>query len=548
MLGLPELDTIVCEQLRRQDLAQCARVSKKWHAAVIPHLWGDLKYLRNLSDLQKDAFRNMVQEDYLEEIQRLRLREDDHVMEQDVQTSSPTSSALSKYGTWIQELPSVEDLERILLPPTPTGQNDTLTADETLLHLLKRCSPDVRVASMSRFLRMDHDSDSRRGAIVDFTLPRLHHLSIQITLESPRPGLSKVMNLLGRCSVVLKKLELSFTKNFGGNVDRHGEEKQAMGEHNDWISLKELTLYNFTECAETRRFWSWVFRRCGQVEKLEVSTTIGTTQNLAQDMSMHMPNLTDITLGYSSCCGHGRMDDKKVAELLSGSRKGFKILTVRYTAYLGAMAVAALQKHSSTLESLVIEQGDGVSGGGLVQVLSTFTNLHTLCNIGRFSGLDPIVFGDRDPDTGLLKPWKCEPALKVLKVVILGIPRPDAWSDGAIEKVHLSQGRELHHLVYDRLARFTNLETLCLGGDGSWGRPDCLKMSLESGLHRLSGLKMLKELDVSSMNTRIGVEEVQWMIEHWPRLQTIRGLDENDFEKKVVGWLRANLPEIEVVR
>jgi hypothetical protein len=49
MLGLTELDTIVCKQLRRQDLTQCARVSKKWHAAVIPYLWGDLTYLRSVS-------------------------------------------------------------------------------------------------------------------------------------------------------------------------------------------------------------------------------------------------------------------------------------------------------------------------------------------------------------------------------------------------------------------------------------------------------------------------------------------------------------------
>ncbi|KAF9345892.1 hypothetical protein BGX34_004383 [Mortierella sp. NVP85] len=478
----------------------------------------------------------MVQEDYLGEIQRLKLQEGGHAMGQDVPVSSPPSSALSKYGTWIQELPSVEDLERIFLPPTPIGQNDLLAADELLLHLLKRCSPDVRVACMSRFLRMDHDSDSLRRAIVDFTLPRLHHLCIRITFESPRPGLSKLMNLLDRCSTILKKLELSINiKSSGGNYDRHAEEEQPMGERNDWVSLKELLLHNFTESVETRSFWSWVFRRCGQVAKLEVRSTIGTAQNLSQDMLTHMPNLTEITLGSSHPSDFGLMNDDKVADLLSGSRKGWRILIMSYSAEVGTMAIAALLKHSSTLEALIIERCERISKAGLTRVLSTCPNLHTLCDYDLCPEFNVEEFGDRDPVTRLLRPWKCEPTLKALKLIVHGTPISYIWAD------------DIDHLVFDRLARLTKLEKLFLGEPDVWKQPDCPRMSLESGLHKLSGLKMLKELGVSCMRTRIGVEEVQWMIEHWPRLQTIRGLDENGADKKVVGWLRDNHPEIKVL-
>ena len=451
----------------------------------------------------------MVHEDYLGQIQSLKLQEDGHAVGQHIQAPPSAISALSKHTTWIQELPSVEDLERILLHPTPAGHDDLVLADELLLHSLKRCSLDVHVACMSTFFDMDLDPDSLRKAIVDFTLPRLHHISIQITLESPRPGLSKLMNLLDRCSAILKKLELSIKiKNSGGSDDWDGEE-QTMGQDNDWTSLKELTLDSFTESTDARRFWSWIFRRCGRVEKLEVREILGAAQVLAQDMLTHMPNLTEITLGSSSHYSHGGMDDKDVAELLSGSRKGWRVLKVCNSADVKTMAVAALQKHSSTLESLVIEQGDGVSEGGIVQVLSTCANLDTLCNADMCSELRAEEFGDKDPDTGLLRPWKCEPTLKVLKLVILGIPRPDVWPAEAIEEIHFSQEPEFHHLVYDRLARMTNLEKLCLGHPSSWKQPDCLKMSLESGLHRLSGLKRLKELGVSCMKTRIGVEEVQ---------------------------------------
>jgi len=38
-------------------------------------------------------------------------------------------------------------------------------------------------------------------------------------------------------------------------------------------------------------------------------------------------------------------------------------------------------------------------------------------------------------------------------------------------------------------------------------------MSLESGLHRLKGLRKLKELNATQRGAGIGVQEVQWMID-----------------------------------
>ncbi|KAF9944865.1 hypothetical protein BGZ72_001885, partial [Mortierella alpina] len=53
---------------------------------------------------------------------------------------------------------------------------------------------------------------------------------------------------------------------------------------------------------------------------------------------------------------------------------------------------------------------------------------------------------------------------------------------------------------------------------------ECLEMTLESGLMNLHGLKKLQVLDVQGMAQRIGVDEVQWMTEHWPKLRAIYGL------------------------
>lgn len=111
----------------------------------------------------------------------------------------------------------------------------------------------------------------------------------------------------------------------------------------------------------------------------------------------------------------------------------------------------------------------------------------------------------------------------------MDIPRPDLMFEGSddsyvVEEAYSGQGGEVQNLVYSRLARFTNLETLALTGiSRRRNNSSCLEFWLESGLYRLEGLKALQELDVRHMTTWIDEEEIQWMTEHWPRLRIIRG-------------------------
>ncbi|KAF9953558.1 hypothetical protein BGZ65_004604 [Modicella reniformis] len=144
------------------------------------------------------------------------------------------------------------------------------------------------------------------------------------------------------------------------------------------------------------------------------------------------------------------------------------------------------------------------------------------------------MFIDRDPNAGLVKTWACESSLKVLKVMVTGIPRPDLEGVEVVGEVYAGEGPTIQSQVYDRLARLTNMESLWLGhsrpnSSNSKKLWDCLEMSLESGLDKLSGLKGLKELSVSHMSTKIGLKELQWMIEHWPRLRAIYGLNGHYF-------------------
>lgn len=130
-----------------------------------------------------------------------------------------------------------------------------------------------------------------------------------------------------------------------------------------------------------------------------------------------------------------------------------------------------LAKHFLTLEELLVA-GCCCLSEYLAQVLSSCPNLHAHVAIDdgsypedTFSHIKADVFIDRDLNTGSLKPRPCERSLKVFKVMNSNIPRPDLMWYGLVAETYPDQGREIQNLVYDRLARLTNLELLWLGHD-----------------------------------------------------------------------------------
>jgi hypothetical protein len=66
----------------------------------------------------------------------------------------------------------------------------------------------------------------------------------------------------------------------------------------------------------------------------------------------------------------------------------------------------------------------------------------------------------------------------------------------------------------------------------------CLDMTLRSGLLLLEGWKDMRVLSVVRMDTRIGIEEVQWMQQTWVKLRAICGLNFEGEEKEAGKWLQ----------
>ncbi|CAO3566701.1 unnamed protein product [Mortierella alpina] len=222
---------------------------------------------------------------------------------------------------------------------------------------------------------------------------------------------------------------------------------------------------------------------------------------------------------------------------------------------------------------------------------------------------------------GVQKTWACYKTLKVLRIEINGICRapppcprlPDmdttfaSVTTGRSSRAPASfpiaaaiaaaaqrdkegpdpelikEGYHLQREICLLLGTFSALEELCLGtlnvpGDerppalpalsrwrgGSYGaaagiQTQCLELSLSTGLELMCGMKEMRVLKVGGLEHRIGLGEIQWMCEHWPKLEAVYGLlrvknreqynpdwegkDEDDeMECEMVDWIRKHRP------
>ncbi|KAK3810928.1 MAG: hypothetical protein J3Q66DRAFT_350547 [Benniella sp.] len=554
MFNIPELDDLVCRQLDHHDLAQCARVDKKWHAAAIPYLWGDLSCLEDFHNAQQQSFGKLVLENYLHEQQHHQPLNEIHtaVHSKQTQTSLPLPT-LTKYSPWIRLLPGpgylLKPLSFVQPQQRQTAPDKCPTGQELLLHLYQHCHAAHISRACLDFAKSG--SDDPEQEITDLVLPRVIRLQCQISHPVVLSEYSKLMHDLNRCSATLEDLTIAVNRRRGfRHHEDSAEQQQEVTAPKELTSLKKLTLH-LRECRgdlKPKAFWSWLFKRCHRVERLAIHSIDKVYHEyFAVAMSTHMLNLNELVLV--------NVRPLQVPKLLSASRNGWKAVEFM-SMHISGAAQEALEKHFSTLEVLHVTCSGFQKIGTpyLVKVLSSCPNLRVLidhevnaCTIDIWRRFYAQVFADQDPKTGLLRMWACESSLKVLKIKIEGPPA--VVLNDRVEGSGTQRG--LQDLVYDRLARLTNLEILWLG---KWPydiaphyQMNCLEMSLESGLHKLASLRKLEELSVLGTRTKIGVEEVQWMTEHWPRLRVIHGLEGHGHGKNAVGWLREHRPGIEVL-
>lgn len=278
----------------------------------------------------------------------------------------------------------------------------------------------------------------------------------------------------------------------------------------------------------------------------------------------------------------------------------------------------AFLRHASTLEHFSTIYCD-LSEDTLQAILCPRPTLRTLNTMGEVDVHIPLYKEvELDALQIIYGSWACN-QLEVFECKILNVSRPDIVITplgdvylnppfpppgpgpgpgpvpaSAQDQVLLSgttlvtqqEGHAIQRGVLRQLGQLTHLRRLHLGRCGhDWDMAEysqleirgirtmavdayfyhyCLKLSLESGLDVLAGLKQLEELGVAQKAHRIGLVEVQWVVENWSRLRMNSGRKYRDQDDEVydyaggiagslegsepehVNWIRENWPDIEL--
>ncbi|KAF9547308.1 hypothetical protein EC957_008657 [Mortierella hygrophila] len=566
---IPELVDQVRSYLSHHHLTVCVRVSKTWNAMFIPYLWYSVPptaYLVRREDdpplesyrRYDDRFSQLVRRDYLSTLQQAHINDNNN----NNYSNSHPLPVTSRNGRWIRVLELQQSFLQWKLKPafiehaatesetTPESPLDP----EFIFHILQQCTRLQRLQIEGRV----NDSQELEswskilgsglpGTIANLTLVIESPFSFSF---SPLPPI-----LFSRCSCNLQELSLHMSHSYP-----RAQSEQQTGEN--WDNgeeepLPSLRILNVT-CQSSRLYSPPLLKfisRCTHLESLYISRLNETwagvlrahlhlkslrivifdtesAQLLIGELRNGLPSLANIHIDRY----FGDMRDQDLASIFSACRAGWRSINAPR---IDKLAAEAIVQHCPTMEELSLKRAP-LSSKHMQQILSSSPRLRSFITLINEDNSLPYIdasqilaldFIDADSSSDSLRPWACESTLTVLRVKILGIPRPDITKtysgrpleDGMVlPEDYVGQGQDIGRRVYERLARFTRLERLELGhedrdvyyagrkirGLDDIGRQyTCLEMSLKSGLQMLEGLKQLRVLSVVRMATLIRVVE-----------------------------------------
>ncbi|KAK3810180.1 MAG: hypothetical protein J3Q66DRAFT_415520 [Benniella sp.] len=190
-------------------------------------------------------------------------------------------------------------------------------------------------------------------------------------------------------------------------------------------------------------------------------------------------------------------DDNSDLSKVIGAMQRIADLKVRkYSFYI--RADGSLRPHLSNLQTLDLYEAIAFTSELAQEVMSSCPLLTVFK--GCIVDAVDIVQG---------RPWVC----LQLKLLSLGFRFDSTTFD------------QMHPLVLDQLSRLTRLEDLELY---SWRQSpsqfqETIDLRLEHGLGKLSTLRLLRILEIGAAKQRMGLQEIDWMIEHWKCLVRIYG-------------------------
>ncbi|KAF9276082.1 hypothetical protein BGZ88_001948 [Linnemannia elongata] len=333
--------------------------------------------------------------------------------------------------------------------------------------------------------------------------------------------------------------------------------------------------------------------RCPNVERIRIGRMdVMTMTCLSKLLETACPKLDCLEWTYSTL-----NNEEPIVLLMRATTLGWKELRLPSMEAFGILALEALLETSvETLEVLRIESAERLGKNDILNLLSSARRLKRLegasdgqvvdftkeLSVDAYAAYQEYIGGQRD------RSWVLGPSMEYFQLSIEQVPRPDVVSRQGGQELTVPQSTrdqelsyEIQRWIYVQLSRMTGLKELFLGKQDfhpdifvrynpSWVSMHSIALqerlleegihsfnylsmefSLESGLELLEGLKELRVLDVRRIAHNIGVKELDWMHKNWPKLESIRGLEnrrrwsvdsgnEKEFKARVDVWLDAH--------
>ncbi|KAK3815860.1 MAG: hypothetical protein JOS17DRAFT_759128 [Linnemannia elongata] len=252
--------------------------------------------------------------------------------------------------------------------------------------------------------------------------------------------------------------------------------------HATGISMdKQLTWLSRCPNLISFRWESWV----GQVDVAKLCTILS---------GGNCPNLTALHLIVT-------VADDEIAQILEAAPRIEKLSLPR-TGF-GALSMDALRRHFPTLRDINLQFCSRVTSPMVQEILRSCANLQSI-------SAESLAHSDI-----IQHPWAC----RNLQMFDVGIDVVDENGDFDLLMSHFRE-------VYQRLGQLTELNYLSICSENqadTYSRQPII-VSLEAGLDELVTLRKLtffscKNL-LNSSDPSEGFRVVEWMVEHWKRLET----------------------------
>ncbi|KAF9290392.1 hypothetical protein BGZ68_007153 [Mortierella alpina] len=544
-LDLPELryllsTTYLCSDTK--SLACCARVCRSWHATFNPILWRCLPVSRLLPQT-KLSFEAISQNAHL--VQHLRVGRMDRA------DLYPMGNCRSLKSLFVEDERTLSDWDNYLgLTSQVLHAQGNETHDESLdgklsrehevvarknrwivlLIMLIRQNPGLRklCLTMDRFEPTAEfwEAISADPKSLHTIVPNIRHLECLFT-RIPRPNIQAFLDAFAHLDTLVLQ-HCTFDPDFP---------QELLDSNRRYPRLRSLTLATNTGLDPSTQIE--LIRLFPEIEHLAWSI-MGTQPLLVSEFC---------TVLNQDCCkieslvlSDRNLEASHLARILNSIPRLTRLF-LRFDT-LSSMfnepdVMQALRRHFTVLTDVEFGQvRSSIRCGTVLELLTGCPNLQRLVAYGRLdcsrqafyrvgtiAGTPAAAAGTpgSTPSSAMAglddlfndTPWVCS-GLKRLHVIMTGDPH-NVW-----------QNRTLQQRLFLQLGRLRELQTLSLGHCILWMYENGfshhgLDFTVEAGLSQLAGLEKLEQLNIEGIYQHMEEEDVNWMLEHWPKLRVVEG-------------------------